>query len=193
MRPGQVERRTHDYIRHGTTSLFAALDVATGEVIGRCIARHRATEFGNFLDRDRRQRSRRSRRTSGHGQLRHPQDPADQRLAGQAAALSCALHADQRVVDQPGRALVRRDHRASRSGAASTAPRSSSRTTIGAFIDAHNADPKPFRWTKTADDILAAIQRFCQRTQQIGETTDQDTRAVSDRHEVPGIRKRLQI
>jgi hypothetical protein len=41
-----------------------------------------------------------------------------------------------------------------------------------AFIDAHNADPRPFRWTKSADDILAAIQRFCQRTRQIGETTE---------------------
>ena len=36
MRPGQVERRTHDYMRHGTTTLFAALDIATGKVIGQC-------------------------------------------------------------------------------------------------------------------------------------------------------------
>ena len=42
MRPGQVERRTHDYIRHGTTTLFAALDIATGKVIGQCFPRHRA-------------------------------------------------------------------------------------------------------------------------------------------------------
>ena len=45
-------------------------------------------------------------------------------------------------------------------------------TDIRAFIDAHNADPKPFRWTKSADDILASIQRFCTRTQQIGGTTE---------------------
>src|SRR5436309_12707943 len=50
MRPGQVERRTHDYVRHGTTSLFAALDVKTGTVIGRCHRRHRAVEFRKFLD-----------------------------------------------------------------------------------------------------------------------------------------------
>src|SRR5437867_12956931 len=50
MRPGQVERRTHDYVRHGTKSLFAALDVKTGEVIGRCHRRHRAVEFRKFLD-----------------------------------------------------------------------------------------------------------------------------------------------
>jgi len=50
MRPGQVERRTHDYRRHGTTSLFAALNHATGEVIGRCYRRHRSVEFRRFLD-----------------------------------------------------------------------------------------------------------------------------------------------
>src|ERR1051325_6036721 len=51
MRPGQAERRSHDYTRHGTTSLFAALDIATGQVIGRCYQRHRAVEFRNFLAR----------------------------------------------------------------------------------------------------------------------------------------------
>jgi len=45
MRPGQAARRSHDYTRHGTTSLFAALDIATGRVIGKCFARHRATTF----------------------------------------------------------------------------------------------------------------------------------------------------
>ena len=50
LRPGQVERRTHDYKRHGTTSLFAALDVATGAVVGKCFERHRASEFRKFLD-----------------------------------------------------------------------------------------------------------------------------------------------
>src|SRR5437899_9607656 len=48
MRPGQVERRSHDYKRHGTTSLFAALDIATGRVIGKCYGRHRAKEFRKF-------------------------------------------------------------------------------------------------------------------------------------------------
>ena len=49
MLPGMPERRTHDYKRHGTTSLFAALDVATGRVIGKCYRRHRAREFLDFL------------------------------------------------------------------------------------------------------------------------------------------------
>jgi hypothetical protein len=47
---GQAERRSHDYKRHGTTALFAALNVATGHVLGRCYRRHRATEFRRFLD-----------------------------------------------------------------------------------------------------------------------------------------------
>ena len=51
MRPGQAERRTHSYVRHGTTSLFAALDIATGKVIGHCHARHRSVEFRKFLNR----------------------------------------------------------------------------------------------------------------------------------------------
>ena len=50
MRPGQAERRTHDYVRHGTTSSFAALDVATGRVIGECHRRHRSREFLRFLE-----------------------------------------------------------------------------------------------------------------------------------------------
>ena len=53
MRPGQAERRTHDYTRHGTLSLFAALDVAAGTVIGRCFARHRASEFRALPRHDR--------------------------------------------------------------------------------------------------------------------------------------------
>jgi transposase len=47
--PGIPERRTHSYVRHGTTSLFAALDIASGFVIGKCYKRHRATEFLDFL------------------------------------------------------------------------------------------------------------------------------------------------
>ena len=54
MMPGVPERRTHNYVRHGTTSLFAALDVASGFVIGKCYKRHRAAEFPEFPERGRR-------------------------------------------------------------------------------------------------------------------------------------------
>src|SRR3954453_1932566 len=50
MRPGQIERRTHDYERHGTTTLFAALDVKAGTIVGKCMPRHRAPKFRKFLD-----------------------------------------------------------------------------------------------------------------------------------------------
>jgi transposase len=50
LKPHHIERRTHDYKRHGTTTLFAALDTATGEVIGKCYKRHRHQEFINFLN-----------------------------------------------------------------------------------------------------------------------------------------------
>src|ERR1700679_2508758 len=50
MGPGQIERRSHDYTRHGTTSLFAALDTQTGKIIGQNQQRHRSVEFRNFLD-----------------------------------------------------------------------------------------------------------------------------------------------
>ena len=50
LKPHHIERRTHDYKRHGTTTLFAALDTATGEVIGKCYQRHRHQEFINFLN-----------------------------------------------------------------------------------------------------------------------------------------------
>ena len=49
LRPGVTAKRTHDYARHGTTTLFAALDAKTGQVIGKCYRRHRATEFVKFL------------------------------------------------------------------------------------------------------------------------------------------------
>jgi hypothetical protein len=66
MTPGVPGRRTHNYVRHGTTSLFAALDTASGFVIGKCYKRHRVGEFLDFL-KHRRARSQRSRRPYHHG------------------------------------------------------------------------------------------------------------------------------
>jgi hypothetical protein len=105
MRPGQPARRSHDYTRHGTTSLFAALDIATGKIIGKCYSRHRAAEFRKFLDEI--EVPRQTRRSSRHGQLRHPQNTADPRMARQEAALACASDAYQFVVAQSDQALLR--------------------------------------------------------------------------------------
>lgn len=99
MVPGVPERRTHTYIRHGTTSLFAALDVATGAVVGKCYKRHRATGFLDFLKRI---DARGTGYPSRDGQLCHPQNAEDQGLSGAPPALACSLHADIGVLDQSG-------------------------------------------------------------------------------------------
>ena len=165
MLPGMPERRTHDYKRHGTTSLFAALDVATGFVIGKCYRRHRAREFLDFLKEiDRRV----PEGLDVHivmDNYAHPQDRSGQGLAGAASALARPLHADlgpgsTRVerwfAELTRKQLQRGVHHSTRQLEAD----------IRAFIDTHNEDPKPFKWTKSADDILAAVKRFCLRVDQ---------------------------
>src|SRR5262245_27994697 len=106
MRPGQVERRTHDDTRHGTTSLFAALDVKTGAVIGQRHRRHRRLEFRKFLDTIDAAVPGDHGCASHPGQRRHAQDGADSAVVGAAAPLPRALHAHQRVLAEPRRALV---------------------------------------------------------------------------------------
>ena len=163
MRPGQVERRTHDYTRHGTTSLFAALDVKAGTVIGKCMRRHRAQEFRKFLDEVERN------------------VPADldihvvmDNYGTHKTALIRNWFAKRPrwcVHFTPTSAswinLVERffaliTDRAIRRGSFQSV--AELEAAIAAYIEAANADPKPFIWTKSADDILASIQRFCLRT-----------------------------
>ena len=163
MRPGQVERRTHDYKRHGTTSLFAALDIATGKIIGKCLPRHRAIEFRKFLDEVERNvptdldihvvidnasshktkliRDWFAKRSRWH---RH-YTPTSASWINQVERFSALLSEQQ---------IKRGAHR-------STAELEAA---IHQYIEARNANPKPFRWTKSADDILASIERFCRRT-----------------------------
>jgi transposase len=110
MMPGIPERRTHSYIRHGTTSLFAALDIASGFVIGKCYKRHRAAEFLDFLKQiDARIPDGLDVHIIMDNYATH-KNRGDQNLVGAAAALPCSLHANISVVDQSGRALVRRTH-----------------------------------------------------------------------------------
>jgi hypothetical protein len=75
MMPGVPERHTHSYVRHGTTTLFAALDVALGFIIGKCYKRPPGGRVLEVSQRDRRANSRRARRPYRHGQLRHPKTP----------------------------------------------------------------------------------------------------------------------
>ncbi len=104
-----------------------------------------------------------------HGQLRDPQDQGDPRLVRQTAALAGPFHTHQRLLAEPGRALVRAADRQ-----ADQARRPSLHQGVGAHHPrlhrpATNQNPKPFKWTKSADDILGAIQRFCLRTIEIAE------------------------
>ena len=108
MLPGMPERRAHDYKRHGTTSLFAALDVTTGHVIGKCYRRHRAREFLDFLKEiDRRIPEGLDVHIVMDNYATHKTEAVRAWLAT-ADALACPLHADLRVLDQSGRTLVRR-------------------------------------------------------------------------------------
>ena len=163
MRPGQVERHTHDYKRHGTLSLFAALDVKLGKVIGRCFPRHRAREFRRFLDTVEASvpadldihvvmdnagthktaliRNWFAKRPRWHIHF----TPTSASWVNQVESFFALLTEKQ---------LRRSAHRSTQA----------LENAIHGFIDAHNTDPSPFRWTKSADDILAAINRFCLRT-----------------------------
>ena len=163
LRPGQVERRTHDYKRHGTTSLFAALDVKTGSVIGRCMPRHRAAEFRRFLDTV---EANVPRELDVHVVMDNASSHKT-RLIRDWFAKRPRWHVHYTPTSSSWINQVERffalltDAQIRRSAHRSTAELEAA---IKAYIDAHNADPKPFRWTKSADDILAAVQRFCQQT-----------------------------
>jgi transposase len=111
MRPGQAARRSHDYKRHDTTSLFAALDIATGHVIGK-LWPSSGDRVPKVPRRNRDQRPQGTRGSSHLGQLRHAQDAADPQLAGQEAALARPSDAHKLVLAQSGRALLCPHHRA---------------------------------------------------------------------------------
>ena len=163
MRPGQVERRTHDYKRHGTTTLFAALDVKAGTIIGKCMPRHRAREFRKFLD---------------EVEDNVPADLEIHIVMDNASSHKTKLIRDWFAkrprwhrhftptsaswINQVERFFALLSEQQIKRGAhRSTAELEAA---IDAYIQARNAKPKPFRWTKSADDILASIDRFCRRT-----------------------------
>jgi transposase len=163
MRPGQAERHTHDYERHGTTSLFAALDVRAGTVIGRCMPRHRAAEFRRFLDEV-------ERNVPAGLDIHVIMDNASSHkteLIRDWFAKRPRWHVhftptSSSWINQVERFFALLTDRQIRRGAhRSTAELEAA---IAAFIAARNADPEPFRWTKSADDILASSERFRRRT-----------------------------
>src|SRR5258708_7921108 len=167
MRPGQVERRTHDYTRHGTTSLFAALNVKTGTVIGEFHQRHRAREFRTFLDT---LEAAVPAALDVHVILdnygthktplihrwlvRHPRYHVHFTPTG-ASWINLVERWFAALTDKQIRRGV---HRSTRELEAA----------IARYIEVTNERPKPFVWTKTADQILASVARFCHRISNSG-------------------------
>ena len=163
MRPGQVERGTHDYKRHGTTSLFAALELKTSRVIGQLHRRHRSQEFRQFLD------------------VIEAQVPAgldvhiivDNYGTHKTAIIRKWFAKRPRFhvhftptygswINLVERWFAELTNKRIRRGVFRSVK--DLEAAIREFIDVHNEDPKPFVWTKTADQILASIARYAQRT-----------------------------
>jgi len=167
MRPGTPERRTHDYRRYGTTSLFAALDVATGKVIGAVHRRHRALEFRRFLDRidqavpadldvhlvldnSSTHKTPRIQRWL----LRHPRF----QLHFTPTYCSWINQVERWFATLTEQQLRRGTYRSTRA----------LEDAIRLYLAVYNEDPQPFVWVKSADQILADIARFCVRTSEAG-------------------------
>lgn len=165
--PGMPAKRTHDYVRHGTTTLFAALDVATGKVIGETHRRHRSGEFLKFL------------RTieanvpealdihlvmDNYGT--HKTDAIKRWLVARPrfhvhftpTSASWLNQVERWFSTLTERCIRRGTHRSTQE----------LERAIRTYLDVHNSEPKPFSWSKTADDILASIERFCLRISQSG-------------------------
>jgi len=167
MRPGQAERRSHDYVRHGTTSLFAALDLASGRVIGQLHRRHRATEFRKFLGRI------------------DAEVPADLEvhliLDNYGTHKTPAIHrwlarrprfhlhftptssswinlVERWFAVLTDKQIRRGTHRSVRQ----------LESAIKDYLAIYNESPKPFVWAKTADEILTNVARFAQRISDSG-------------------------
>lgn len=160
---GQCERRTHDYVRHGTTTLFAALDVKSGRVIGSVRRRHRSQEFLKFL------KTIESETPEGldlhlildnynthkvpsvrRWLVRHPRFHLHF-----TPTYSSWINLVERWFAGLTEKKIRR-----------SAHKSVKRLEddIKRYIEINNENPRPFVWTKTADEILAAVARFCKRT-----------------------------
>jgi transposase len=163
LRPGQLERGTHDYKRHGTTSLFAALELTTSRVIGQLHRRHRSREFREFLD------------------VIDAQVPAE--LDAHIIVDNYGTHKTVMIrkwfakrprfhvhftptygswINLVERWFAELTNKRIRRGVFRSVKELEA--AIREYIAVHNENPKPFVWTRTADQILASIARYAQRT-----------------------------
>ncbi len=167
MRPGQAERRTHDYARYGTTSLFAALDLATGNVIGECHRRHRSIEFRHFLDTI---EAAVPPELDVHLVLDNygtHKSPIIQRwLAKRPRFVLHFTPTSASWMNLVERFFATLTEKQIRRGTFRSTRQLE--TAIKSYLHLYNEDPRPFVWHKTADEILESVGRFCQRISDSG-------------------------
>lgn len=158
---GYVEGVTHDYIRHGTTTLFAALDIANGQIIALCKKRHRHQEFLQFL--------------------RHIESNVPKELDVHLVVDNYATHKHAKVkawlaqrprfhvhftpnycswLNQVERWFGIITQRAIRRGSFRSVKELTKK--IETFVDNYNQNSKPFMWTATADSIFGKLKRLCE-------------------------------
>src|SRR3989442_1636940 len=162
LRPGQAERRTHDYARHGTTSLFAALDVKSGTVIGELHRRHRAVEFRRFLDTiDQAVPAELDVHLILDNYATHKTAAIRRWLARRPrfhvhftpTSASWINLVERWFAALTEKQLRRGVHRSTRE----------LEEAVQRYLEVTNQNPTPFIWTKTADEILTSVARFCKR------------------------------
>lgn len=164
LRPGCPEQSTHDYFRHGTTTLFAALDVATGKVISKLQQRHRSREFLNFLKKIEKEvpegldihlivDNYATHKTVEVMQWLQKRPhwhihftPTHSSWLNQVERFFCAITTQR----------IRRD---------SFSSLTQLKKAINEYIEEHNKNPKPFKWTASADQILGKIASLCCKLQ----------------------------
>jgi transposase len=167
MLPGTPARASHDYVRHGTSSLYAALDLSTGKVIGALHSRHRASEFLAFL---------KTIEASVPADLdvhlvldnasTHKTPAVKQWLLGHPRFVLHFTPTSSSWLNLVERWFAELTTKKLRRGTHTSVRQLN--TDIRAWIDTWNNNPRPYVWTKTADQILASIGNYCQRINNSG-------------------------
>jgi len=169
MAPARTERATHDYTRHGTTSLFAALNVATGAVIGRCHRRHRSREFVKFLDHVNAALVREPG-VAVHVVMdnygTHKAPPVKRWFLRHPEYHLHFTPTSASWLNQVERFFARITEDRIRRGVFTSVPQLE--RAIADYLAEHNANPRPFVWTADADAILERLKRVCERASDSG-------------------------
>jgi transposase len=162
MMPGMPERRTHDYVRNGVTTLFAAFNTATGEVISSLHRRHRAIEFRKFLTKiDQTVPAELDIHLICDNYGTHKTSAINAWLARHPRFHMHFTPTYSSWVNQVERWFGFLDDQKIRRGTHTTVH--ALEADIRAWVAAWNENPTPFTWTKTAEEILESLARFCQR------------------------------